>query len=100
MTMSAQNWHQFSPLAACRASSIATDESSETYPVRRPPLGPRRSRGRAARIQRQAASARSPHQSLRGCCVVFRLFCDTNPRSGVAWWCNNMAVWLTSAGGR
>jgi len=29
--------------------------------------------------------------------VARRLFCDTNPRSGVAWWCNNMAVFATLA---
>jgi hypothetical protein len=29
--------------------------------------------------------------------VAFRLFCDTNPRLGVAWWCNNMGVFATLA---
>jgi hypothetical protein len=29
--------------------------------------------------------------------VAFRLFCDTNPRLGVAWWCNNMGAFATLA---
>ena len=29
--------------------------------------------------------------------VAFRLFCDTNPRLGVAWGCNNMGVFATLA---
>ena len=73
---------------------MALVETPELVEIHDPVLAHRVS---AVRKSRWFSVCPEDRQRALGPGLVFRLFCDTNPRPGVAWWCNNMGVFATLA---